>query len=74
MRYSTCILLCLMFSLGMAPAAFSQTEILPNIPKYFAVGFEQSGRLIPIENHQVILRGDLRGYERQRTAQEIALV
>ena len=56
MKYSICIFLCLMFSLGMAFVAFGQTEILPDIPQYFAVGFEQSGRLIPIENHQVILQ------------------
>ena len=28
MKYSICILFCLMFSLGMALAAFGQTEIL----------------------------------------------
>ncbi|MCP4400526.1 MAG: hypothetical protein GY801_24895 [bacterium] len=40
---------------SVLPAA-AQKTLLPEIDKYFAVGFEQNGQLIPIENHQVTLQ------------------
>lgn len=56
MKYSLSSIFCVILGLGIASPAFGQTEVLPNIPKYFAVGFEQNGQLIPIEEHQIILQ------------------
>ncbi|PIE33501.1 hypothetical protein CSA56_11280 [candidate division KSB3 bacterium] len=49
--------LCWLFMLlGLTLPVFGQTDgVVPEIPHYFAVAFEQNGRLIPISNHQVVL-------------------
>ena len=55
MKHSIRCFSCLMIVLGMTLPVFGQTDVLPNIPNYFAVAFEQSGQLIPITDHQVVL-------------------
>jgi hypothetical protein len=56
MKFYARIVTCIFFFLIIALPTFGQTMNLPNITKYFAVGFQQDGRSIPIENHQVILK------------------
>jgi len=55
MKQSLQCLFCVLFVLGMTLPVFGQTGVLPNIPDYFAVAFEQNGHLIPITDHQVVL-------------------
>ena len=39
-----------------AGSVYAQTTVPPTSFEYFAVAFEQDGRIIPIENHQVTLK------------------
>ena len=54
-KYCTIFITCLIILTASVLPAGAQTTTLPKIDQYFAVGFEQNGQLIPIQNHQITL-------------------
>ena len=52
------IVLCTFLLLSTAGSTFGQKpeRELPPITQHFAIGFQQDGKMVPIENHQVILK------------------
>ena len=56
MKHFLKIFIALFSILLSAVAAFGQTPRYPVVEKYFAIGFQQDGKVIPVENQQVILK------------------